>query len=103
VRPILEHGAVCWDPYKEGQINALDRVQKKAAKFANRTNDSVCETSAQRRKTTRICAVYKAHTAERACKDTADRLQGRATWAEMIMIVKLGPGNEEQISGNIAL
>jgi hypothetical protein len=24
-------------PYKEGLINALDRVQKKAAKFANRT------------------------------------------------------------------
>jgi len=28
---ILEYGASCWDPYKEGQINALDRVQKKAA------------------------------------------------------------------------
>jgi hypothetical protein len=41
VRPILEYGAACWDPYREGQINALDRVQKKAAKFANHTNDSV--------------------------------------------------------------
>jgi len=29
VRPILEYGATCWDPYREGQINALDRVQKK--------------------------------------------------------------------------
>jgi hypothetical protein len=27
VRPILEYGAACWDPYREGQINALDRVQ----------------------------------------------------------------------------
>jgi hypothetical protein len=26
VRPILEYGAACWDPYREGQINALDRV-----------------------------------------------------------------------------
>ena len=33
VRPILEYGAACWDPYREGQISALDRVQKKAAKF----------------------------------------------------------------------
>jgi len=26
VRPILEYGAACWDPYREGQISALDRV-----------------------------------------------------------------------------
>ena len=38
VRPILEYVAVCWDPYREGQIRALGRVQNKAAKFAyNRT------------------------------------------------------------------
>ena len=35
VRPILEYGAACWDPYREEQISALDRVQKKAAKFAH--------------------------------------------------------------------
>jgi hypothetical protein len=34
VRPILEYGAACWDPYREGQISAIDRVQKKAAKFS---------------------------------------------------------------------
>jgi len=33
VRPILEYEGACWDPYREGQITALDRVQKKAAKF----------------------------------------------------------------------
>ena len=33
VLPILEYGAACWDPYREGQISALDRVKKKAAKF----------------------------------------------------------------------
>ena len=27
VWPILEYGAACWDPYREGQIHALDRVQ----------------------------------------------------------------------------
>jgi len=25
VRPILEHGAACWDPFREGQINELGR------------------------------------------------------------------------------
>ena len=46
VRPILEYGVSCWDPYRKGQINPLDRVRKKAAKFANRTNKSVWETLA---------------------------------------------------------
>jgi len=27
VRPILEYGAACWEPYREGQISALDRVK----------------------------------------------------------------------------
>jgi len=35
VHPIPEYGAACWDPYREGQIRALDRVQNKAAKFAH--------------------------------------------------------------------
>ena len=38
VSPILEYGAALWDPYREGKISALDRVKKKAAKFAHRTN-----------------------------------------------------------------
>ena len=29
MRPILEYGAACWDPYGEGQIKALERVQRK--------------------------------------------------------------------------
>jgi hypothetical protein len=62
VRPILEYGASCWDPYTEGQITAIRRVQKKAAKFANHTNYSVWETLAKRR----ICDLFKAYTAERA-------------------------------------
>ena len=38
VRPILEYVVACWDPYREGQIIALDRLQKNAAKFAHYTN-----------------------------------------------------------------
>jgi len=48
VRPVLEYGAVCWDPYREGQISALDRVQKKAAKFAHHTSNPNWETLASR-------------------------------------------------------
>jgi len=29
VCPILEYWAACWDPYREGQIIALDRVKRK--------------------------------------------------------------------------
>jgi hypothetical protein len=75
VRPILEYGAACWDPYRECQINALDRVQKKAAKFAQHTGGTVREPLAQRRKIARMCALFKAHTGERTWKAIGDRLQ----------------------------
>jgi hypothetical protein len=74
VRPILEYGAACWDPYREGQINASDRVQKKAAKFANLTNASDWDTLAHRRTVARICALLKAYNGERAWKATGARL-----------------------------
>ena len=49
VRPFLEYGAACWNPCREGQINALDRVQTNAAQFTNHTNNSDWETLAERR------------------------------------------------------
>ena len=73
--PILEYGAACWDPYREQQISALDRVQKKAAKFAHHTNSPHWETLASRRKLSRICALFKAYSGERAWKSIGDRLQ----------------------------
>jgi len=75
VCPILEYGAACWDPYRKGKIHALDRVQKKAAKYAYHTNESKWETLSQRRKISRICGLFKAHTGERAWKAIGDRLQ----------------------------
>jgi hypothetical protein len=51
-------------------------VQKKAAKFANRSNDSVWESSAQRRKIASICTLFKAYTAEWTWKCVGDRLKG---------------------------
>jgi len=75
VRPILEYEAACWDPYREGQISALDRVQKKAAKFAHHKNSPKWETLASRRKLSRICALFKAYLGERAWKAIGDRLE----------------------------
>ena len=75
VRPILEYGAACWDPYREGQISALDRVKKKAAKFTHHTKSPKWENLASRRKLSSICALFKACSGERALKAIGDRLQ----------------------------
>jgi hypothetical protein len=48
VRPILEDGAACWDPYRECQINTLDRVQNKWAKFVYHTGGLDWESLVQR-------------------------------------------------------
>jgi hypothetical protein len=73
--PILEYGAACWDPYREGQVTALGRVQKKAAKFAHHTDSSNWESLASHRKLSRIYALFKAYSGERAWKVIRDRLQ----------------------------
>jgi len=70
VRPILEYGAACWDPYRGGQISALDRVQKKAVKFAHHKNSPNWETLALCRKLSRIGALFKAYSGERMWKAT---------------------------------
>jgi hypothetical protein len=36
-------------PYREGQVSALNRLQKRVAKFANNINESSWETLAKRR------------------------------------------------------
>ena len=49
VRLFLEYVSACWDQCREGQINALDRVQTKTAQFTDHTKDPDWETLAQRR------------------------------------------------------
>jgi len=56
----------------KGQINALDRVQKKAAKFVHHKIRPNWEPLASRRKVSRLCALYKAYCGERAWKDIGD-------------------------------
>jgi len=75
VRLVLEYGAASWYPRREGQMNGLDRVQKKAAKFAHHTSNSIWETLASRRKLSGLCALFKAYSGERAWNAVGDRLQ----------------------------
>ena len=75
IRPILEYGAACWDPYREGQTRELDKVQKKATKFAHHSSSLKWETVASRRKLSRLCFLYKAFSGERAWKATGNRLE----------------------------
>jgi hypothetical protein len=75
IRPILEYGAACWYPYREGKLTALDRVQKKTAKLAYHMNSSNCETLASRRKLSLISALFKSYSGERAWKAISERLK----------------------------
>jgi hypothetical protein len=75
VRPILKYGAACWDPYREGQIYALDRVQRNTAKFAYHMSEWNWETLSQRRKISRKYALFKTYSGERMWKVIGDRLQ----------------------------
>jgi len=101
VRPTLKYWSAWWDPHREGQINALDRERKKAAQFTNHTKVSDWGTLAQRRTTTRLCAIFKAYSGERALEAIRDMLRGLTIWVGLIMFGKLGTGNKERISGII--
>jgi hypothetical protein len=72
MRPILEYGAACWDPYREC---VTPGVQRKEAKIAHHRKDSKWETLAQRRKIRRVCAPFTAQTGELAWKAIDHRLQ----------------------------
>ena len=58
-----------------GQINKLDREQKRAAQFTNHTKDSDWETLTQCRTITHLCALFIAYSGERAWKVIRDRLR----------------------------
>ena len=68
VRPILEYAAACWDPCREGQINALDRLQTNTAYFTNHTKDSDWEPVAQRGTIAHLCPLFKAYPEEQPAK-----------------------------------
>jgi hypothetical protein len=68
----------------ECQISTIDRVQNKAAKFAPQMGGPVWEPLAQCRRTSRMCALYKAYNS-----DIGDRLHRHHTTAvELITVGK---------------
>jgi len=99
-RPILEYGLACWDPYREYQISALDRVQNKAAKFTHRSEGSDWESLAQRWKIARICALYKGYTGERAWKAIEERLEAPVYLSRVDHHWKIRARNKEQTAVN---
>jgi hypothetical protein len=100
VRPILEYGAVCWDPYRQGQISALNRVQARAAKFANNTHQTGWEALEDRRFVSRLCALLKAYTGIRAWEAIGDRILRPCYLSREDHNLKSGLGNKEQILVN---
>ena len=76
-------------------------MQKKAANFANHMSDSVGETLAQRRKI--ACTLFRASPEDGCGNLKGTGYKDHAIRAGMIRIVKLGPGNKEQISVNTVL
>ena len=87
----------------EGQIHALDRVQQKAAKFAHHMNESNWETLSKRRKTSRMCVLFKAYSEERVWKATGDRLQRPNYLSRVDHERKIRNRRQRRMSGNIPL
>ena len=81
----------------EGQISAIDRVQKKAAKFAHHTNSPNWETLASRRKLSCVCPLFKAYSGERAWKAIGDRLRRPHYLSRVDMNGKFGVGGKGRI------
>ena len=70
VRPILEYASSVWDPYEEKDIQKIEKVQRRAARFVlnqYKQTDSVTamlkdlgwQTLKDRRKKARLCMMYK--------------------------------------------
>ena len=71
VRPILEYASAAWDPHQKGHINAIEQVQRTAARFVTncRSHEPGCITKAlqhlgwrsleKRRKDTRLKLLHR--------------------------------------------
>ena len=70
VRPILEYSSSVWDPANQKQVNTLEKVQRRAARFVcnnyqkkasvnKMLNDLKWPTLQKRREKSRLCMMYK--------------------------------------------
>lgn len=77
VRPLMEYGVACWDPYRKAHRKNLDRIQRKANKFTYRSNATKksWEPLETRRTKARLCALYKSYVGQPAWKEIQIRLE----------------------------
>ena len=72
VRPTLEYACTAWDPYTQRNIDKLEMVQRRAARFALNRHNNTSSVSGMliqlgwyplqiRRQALRLCMMYKLH------------------------------------------
>ena len=74
VRPILEYGGCVWDPHQQNQIDQIERVQKRAARFVTGNHELIhgnteknmkslgWDSLEERRARSKLTTLYKART-----------------------------------------
>ncbi|KAJ4435402.1 hypothetical protein ANN_18017 [Periplaneta americana] len=75
VRPVMEYGAACWDPYRLEHIKTLEKIQKRALKCCRKNSPLKWDTLTDRRTRIRLCALFKTYRGEPAWKEIKNRLQ----------------------------
>ncbi|KAJ4439385.1 hypothetical protein ANN_07507 [Periplaneta americana] len=61
VRPVMEYGAACWDPYRLEHIKTLEKIQKRALKCCRKNSPLKWDTLTDRRTRIRLCALFKTY------------------------------------------
>ncbi|KAJ4444068.1 hypothetical protein ANN_05857 [Periplaneta americana] len=61
VRPVMEYGAACWDPYRLEHIKTLEKIQKRALKCCRKNSPLKWDTLTDRRTRIRLCAMFKTY------------------------------------------
>ncbi|KAJ4426821.1 hypothetical protein ANN_26620 [Periplaneta americana] len=76
VRPVMEYGAACWDPYRLEHIKTLEKIKKRALKCCRKNSPFKWDTLTDRRTRIRLCALFKTYRGEHAWRETKkNRLQ----------------------------
>ncbi|KAJ4445638.1 hypothetical protein ANN_12321 [Periplaneta americana] len=75
VRPVMEYGAACWDPYRLEHIKTMGKIKKRALKYCRKNSPLKWETLKDRRTRIRLCALFKTYRGEPAWREIKNRLQ----------------------------
>ncbi|KAJ4448312.1 hypothetical protein ANN_10327 [Periplaneta americana] len=61
VRPVMEYGAACWDPYRLEHIKTLENIKKRALKCCRKNSPLKWDTLTDRRTPIQLCALFKTY------------------------------------------